>query len=182
MLCLFNIFTLYKTQFYLNERDKGISKEHATLTRSEKPLLIQSTYKDTELSTFCPRITEYVELEGNHKDYKGQLLFLHMSAQESHHVPDGVVQRLLNSVQLSAVTTYLGSPFQCSTTLWFFKPFPDTQPRPPLTQLHTIFSSPATGHKSEKISTCPFTSPCVHVEGHNEVSPQSPLLQAEQTK
>ncbi|KAJ7400465.1 methyltransferase-like protein 25 isoform X1 [Pitangus sulphuratus] len=62
------------------------------------------------------------------------------------------------------------------------EPFPTIQPKPPLTQLLEIPLGPVSDHHREEISVCPSSSP--HKEGinGNEVSPQAPLLQAEQTK
>lgn len=38
--------------------------------------------------------------------------------QESHPVPERVVQKLLELCQTGALTTSLGSHFQCPATLW----------------------------------------------------------------
>lgn len=62
------------------------------------------------------------------------------------------------------------------------KPFSHTQPEPPLTQLHAIPSGSVTGPKSVEISVHPFSSLLEDVQGHNEISPQSPLIRAEKTK
>ncbi|KAJ7420327.1 hypothetical protein BTVI_21861 [Pitangus sulphuratus] len=56
------------------------------------------------------------------------------------------------------------------------------QLKPPLTQIHTTPLGPVTGHLREEISACPTSSPHKEVVDCNEVSPQSPLLQDEQTK
>lgn len=76
--------------------------------------------------------------------------------------------------------TSLGILFQCPTTLWVKNFFPENQPKPTLTQLHAVSLRP--GHESEEIITCTFASPPEDAEDHNEVSPESPLLQAEQNK
>ncbi|KAJ7404307.1 hypothetical protein WISP_146122 [Willisornis vidua] len=75
-----------------------------------------------------------------------------------------------------------GKPIPMPSHLLGEKPFPDIQPKPPLTQLHAIPSSPISGHESEEFGACPSASPREDVEDHNKVSPRSPLLQAEQTK
>ncbi|KAJ7402779.1 hypothetical protein BTVI_83504 [Pitangus sulphuratus] len=62
------------------------------------------------------------------------------------------------------------------------EPFSNIQPKPSLTQLQTIPSGPVTGHYREEISAYPSSSSQEKVADCNEVSPQSPLLQAEQTK
>ena len=62
------------------------------------------------------------------------------------------------------------------------EPFSEVQPKPPLTQLQDVPSSPVTGHESEEISACPSTLLRENVEDCSEVSSQSSLLQAEQTK
>lgn len=62
------------------------------------------------------------------------------------------------------------------------KTFPDTQPKPVLTQLHAIYSSPVTGHHTEEISASPSAFAHEDVEDHNEVSPHPPLLQAKHNK
>ncbi|KAJ7395117.1 hypothetical protein BTVI_157924 [Pitangus sulphuratus] len=50
------------------------------------------------------------------------------------------------------------------------KVFPDIQPKPPLTPLYAISSSPVTSHQREEIGTCPFASSRENVEDHDEVS------------
>ncbi|KAJ7418363.1 hypothetical protein BTVI_29591 [Pitangus sulphuratus] len=58
------------------------------------------------------------------------------------------------------------------------EPFSNIQPKPPLTSGHSLRS----GHQREEISVCSFSSLHKEVVDCYEVSPQSPLLQAEHTK
>ena len=62
------------------------------------------------------------------------------------------------------------------------EPFPNVQPNPPLAYLPAIPLGSIIGHQGEEISARPSSSPCEEAVDLNEVSPQSPLLQAEQTK
>lgn len=59
-------------------------------------------------------------------------------------------------------------------------PFPDTQTKPPLAQLHAVSLSRVTDHKSEKISTCP-PLPLVRML-RTTIRSSVHLLQAEQSK
>lgn len=59
------------------------------------------------------------------KDHRAQLLLLHRTPQESHRVPESIVQ-----ISLSSIPS-----------------FPDTQPKLP--QLQAIPSGPVTGHQIE---------------------------------
>ena len=61
-------------------------------------------------------------------------------------------------------------------------PFPNIQPKTPLAHLPAIPSGPVIGHQKEEISACPSISPCEEAVDRDEVSPQSPLLQAEKAK
>lgn len=63
-------------------------------------------------------IIEYSDLEKTQKGYQVQILALHRTAQESHHVPENIVQMLLEVWQAGAVTTSMGGLFQCLITLW----------------------------------------------------------------
>lgn len=56
------------------------------------------------------RLTEHAELEEIHRDHRVQVLVLHRTPKESHHVPKSVVQMLLE-LRLHAVITALGSLF-----------------------------------------------------------------------
>ena len=94
----------------------------------------------------------------------------------------GLSKCFLNSIRLGAVTASLGSLSQCSTTLWLKEPLPNTQPKRPLAHLPAIPSGPVIGHQREEISACPSSSPWEAAVDRNEVSPQSPPLQVEQTK
>lgn len=67
-----------------------------------------------------------------------------------------------------AVTTFLGSLFQCPATLWVIF-FPDIQPKVPSTRLHAISLGRVTGCESEEISTDLSTSPCEYIEDPNKV-------------
>lgn len=126
------------------------------------------------------RIVEYAGLEGTHQDHRVQLLSLHSTIPESHPVPESIVQMLPDLCQAGAVSPALGSCSSAQTPL-DKKLFPDTQLKPPLAQLHAGFLSSVTGHRSDVIGTCPAASFGKDVED-NHISPQSFLLQAEQTK
>ncbi|KAJ7401690.1 putative E3 ubiquitin-protein ligase UBR7 [Pitangus sulphuratus] len=81
------------------------------------------------------------------------------------------------------LTDYLRR-FADEGTAWGCDPFPGEpvpvpnhphiQPKPPLTQLQAIPSSPVTGHNSEEISACPSSSLCEEAVDCHNVSPQSP--------
>lgn len=79
----------------------------------------------------------------------------------------------MSSGKLDAVTVSLAQPPSDEEV------FPDIQP---LLQLHVIPLGSISGHLREEISACPSTSSREEAIGYNEVSPQSPLLWAEQTK
>ncbi|KAJ7411598.1 E3 ubiquitin-protein ligase RNF38-like protein [Pitangus sulphuratus] len=49
-------------------------------------------------------------------------------------------------------------------------------------QIHAIPLGPITGHQREEINACPSASSHEEAVDYNEISPQSPLLQVEQTK
>lgn len=54
-----------------------------------------------------------------HKVHQIQLMALHRTAQQFHHVSESVVQTLPELwFRLGAMTTALGSWFQCPTSLW----------------------------------------------------------------
>ncbi|KAJ7408463.1 hypothetical protein BTVI_59462 [Pitangus sulphuratus] len=112
-----------------------------------------------------------------------QFLALNRTMQESHHTPESFVQKLFELCTPGAVITSLGSLFQCPTL--GEEPFSNIQLKPSLTQLQAIPSGPNIAYHrvvSVQISVCPSSSPHKEFEGCNEISPQSPFLQAEQTK
>lgn len=120
------------------------------------------------------RITEYAELDGIHQDHWVQLLALHKTAPRvTPGAWDCCPKASWTLVMLGAVTTSLGSLFLCPTTLWVKILSPKYPPKSSLTQLHVVSSSPVTGHRSEDIGTCPFTSSHEDVEDPSEISPQS---------
>ncbi|RMB90805.1 hypothetical protein DUI87_32798 [Hirundo rustica rustica] len=118
---------------------------------------------------YTPGITEYAELEGAHQDHQLPLLVLHRTSQESHHVPKATVQMLHDHCD-----QFPGESAPVPDHSLDVKPFPSIQPKPPLTQLHSISLSPVTGHKSEGIGARSSVSLCVDIEDLSEVSPQSP--------
>lgn len=103
------------------------------------------------------------------QDQQAQLL-----AQESHHVPESIVQKLLELRWAWCCDHFPGGPVPVSSHPLGKKLLPGIQPKPPLTQLHEISLNPVSGHKSEEISACPSSSPREGVEQHNEVSLLSP--------
>lgn len=94
-----------------------------------------------------------------------------------------LARHFLNSDRLDAMTTaHCPLPVPVLNHLLGEKPFSDILPQSLLTQLYTISLSSVTGHDSDEISTCPSASSHEDTEDHNEVFPQFPLHQAEQTK
>ncbi|KAM4793343.1 uncharacterized protein ACIQIH_013099 isoform 1-T2 [Cyanocitta cristata] len=101
--------------------------------------------------------------------------------QEPHHVPESIVQTLLELCHAWGCEHFPGEPVPVPNHPLSEEPFRNVQPKPPLTQLQTIPSGPVTDHHREEISVCPSTSPHKEAVDCDEVSPQSPLFQAEQT-
>ena len=63
------------------------------------------------------------------------------------------------------------------------EPFPNTQPDPPLSQLHAIPSGPVAVPREQSSAPAPLPSvPREGAAGRHEASPQPALLWAEQTK
>ena len=62
------------------------------------------------------------------------------------------------------------------------EPFRNVQPKPPLAYLPAVPLGPIIGRQGEEISACPSSSSREDAVDRDEVSPQSLLLQAEQTK
>ncbi|TRZ22785.1 hypothetical protein HGM15179_004301 [Zosterops borbonicus] len=91
-------------------------------------------------------------------------------------------KHLLNSVRLGAGIFFPGEPVPVPNHPLGEKPFPDIESKPPLTQFQAIPLGPVTGYQGKEINVFPFSSPHEEVADCNEVSPQSSLLQAEQTK
>lgn len=65
----------------------------------------------------CYRIIEYLKLESTHKDHEVQLHASHRTNPKSDHTTESIVQMLFEFKQLSAMTTALGSLYQCPNTL-----------------------------------------------------------------
>lgn len=97
-----------------------------------------------------------------------QLLALHRHPRNLTLCLRALSKHSLNSVRLGAVTTLLEACSVLNHPLGE-KPFCNIQPKPPLTQLHAIYSSPVTGHQREEIGTCPSTSPREEGADLNEV-------------
>lgn len=96
---------------------------------SQPPFTTLKSYNVLHRTKLWPhRIIEYPELAGAHQDDQAQLLSLHRTPQESHHMPK-------SPGRLGAVTASLGSLFQGPTTTWVKTSSPNIQPKPPLTQL-----------------------------------------------
>lgn len=56
------------------------------------------------------RIIDYPKLEGAHKDHQVQLLALHSTIPRSHHIPERIVQMLLEFCQAWCCDPFPGDP------------------------------------------------------------------------
>ena len=74
----------------------------------------------------------------------------------------------LNTSRVGDSTTYLGSPFQCPTTL--------SEPESSLVQFEAIPSSPITSHTREEADPQLTTTSLQVVIESNKFSPEPPLL------
>ncbi|KAJ7395422.1 hypothetical protein BTVI_155053 [Pitangus sulphuratus] len=103
-------------------------------------------------------------------------------SQESHHVPKSIIQMLLELCQSWYHDHFPRETLSVRNYPLGEEPFSNVQPKPPVTQLQAIPLGPVTGPQREEISACPFSSPDEEVVDCNDISLQSSLLQAEQTK
>ncbi|GAB0184693.1 hypothetical protein GRJ2_000934600 [Grus japonensis] len=124
--------------------------------------------------TMNHRIIEYPELEGTHKDHQSNS-WLHTGPAESEQMTESIIQTLLELSQARRCDHFPGEPVPVPNHPLSEEPFPDIQPKPPPSQLHSIPSGSITGHQRKEISACPFAPPREEVVGRDEVSPQSPL-------
>lgn len=76
--------------------------------------------------------------------------------QQSEHVPESIVQTLLELCHAWHCDHFPGEPVLVFNHHLGEKSFPYTQPKPPLTQLHAISLSSVTAHKIEEITACPL--------------------------
>ncbi|TRZ12523.1 hypothetical protein HGM15179_014591 [Zosterops borbonicus] len=113
------------------------------------------------------RITEHPDF-----DYQVHLLALHRTPQESPHMPDNIVQTLLDDCQIWFCDHFFGKPVPGPNHSLDEEPFSDTQPKPSLTQLQAI----PLGHWSpQRRDQClPLTFPPQKSRNCSEVSPHSP--------
>ncbi|GAB0194069.1 myocardial zonula adherens protein [Grus japonensis] len=88
---------------------------------------------------------------------------------------ESVIQTLLELSQARCCDHFPGEPVPVPNHPLGEEPFPDIQPKPPLSQLHAIPLGSITGHQREEMNACPFAPPREEAVGHDEVSPQSPL-------
>ncbi|KAJ7417647.1 Calcium uptake protein 3, mitochondrial [Pitangus sulphuratus] len=114
---------------------------------------------------------------------------LHRSAEklQSDTVTDAILSNQIVVITVLYATSlcsdhFPGEPVPVPNHPLGEEPFSNIPPKPSLTQLQTIPSDPVTGHHREEVGACSLSSPHKKVVDCNEVSPQSPLLQAEQTK
>jgi len=89
-------------------------------------------------------------------------------------------KQFLNTFRDGDSTTFLGSLFQCLTTLSVKKFFPDIQPKSSLMQLEAISSRPVTCHQWEGTTPTLAVSTFQILEESNKVSPQPPFRQTKQ--
>lgn len=102
-------------------------------------------------------------------------------ARKSDHKSESGVQML---IQLQQAWYHDHNPIeavQVPDHLFGEEPFPEIQPKPPLSHLHATSSGSVTGHQRE-ISACPSAPLHEETVSHNTVSPQPPLLWTEQIK
>ncbi|KAJ7420261.1 hypothetical protein BTVI_22170 [Pitangus sulphuratus] len=118
-------------------------------------LPIQLPYVD-----FCGKITESAELEGTHNDHQSPTPSpAQEPPQESHHMPESIIQMLLGLWQAWCCDHFSGEFVPELNHLLGEEPLSNIKPKPLLTQLQAIPWGSVTGHHRGEISTCPSSCP-----------------------
>ena len=97
------------------------------------------------------RVIEYPKLEGPHKDHKVQPLATQQGYPKSDHTSENFVQTLLELYQAQCHDHFPREALPQPNHLLGEESFPNTQPDPPLLQLHAIRSGSVTGRQREDV-------------------------------
>ena len=92
------------------------------------------------------------------------------------------IQPGLECLQGWGIHNLLGQPVLVRYHPLYEKLLPNIQPKPPLFQFKTIPSCPVAIHPPKQLHPFLFVRSLQILEGHNEVSPEPSLLQAEQAQ